>query len=356
METKTKMNWAYLAGFIESDGAIECFIDRENRQLKYVVKFTSEKNTNTLAEVELFLKTQGFSSGRTDQKAKNRAPSVRIQGNDKVVKFLKKLKQHVVCLENHGDNPKSPLLGVKYRNLCLILAVEELNRELTIQEKIDFKKTFHKENYDQPDITIPQTTIPRMGYEKDFNLDINSSFGAAKQWIAKVDEHYAQHVKHVKEFCGKLNADYLVGLFDGDGGFNISFSPKAKDEIVEIQCEVNLTLPTKDSFIFDVVKTHFEIPRVKIQSQQHSKQMKIRAQIDVKKILFFFDQHPLLGNYKSESLALVKETLNKKKNSFFTKGKVQVTEFKNFVKKVYDHSDLLRKDIQTVFNAIDMFY
>lgn len=356
MTTKTKMSWAYIAGLIESDGSIECFIDSQNQNLKYVVKITSKKNTNILAEIKSFLQNENIYMGSTDQDNADRAPSERIQGNTQVVEFLKKLKQNVVCLENHGDNPVSPLLGVKYRNLCLILAIESLNRELTIQEKIDVKKAFHKQNYEQKDIVSSTSTIPRIEFEKRFGLEPNSSLGAAKQWIQKVDAHYAQHVKHIQEFCGKLNADYLVGLYDGDGGFNISFSDKPKNKIIEIQCDVNLTLPTSDIHIFDVVRTHFELAKFTIQAKENSFQLKVRTLADVKKIVFFFNDHPLLGDYKSKSFALLKETLDKKKNFFFRKGDANPAAFKEFVQKIYDHSNLTRTDIQKVFGYIDLYY
>ena len=349
-----KKYWSYLAGLIESDGAIQCFFDKNRDNLNYVVKITSKKNTNSLGDIQAFLKDEGIVSGVTDVGDEGRAPSLRIQGNEQVVRFLKKLKQNVITLENEDDNYLCPLLGVKFRNLCLILAAHEVNPSLTTEQKIDLKKTFHKENYQQQDIL--GTGLSRSEFEKRYGLEKNASVGALKELVEKVDAVYELHLNVLKRFCGKLNPDYVVGLYDGDGGFNVSFSQNKKDEILDIQCDINLTLPTSDQHILDVVRTHFELSRITIQKNVNSREMKIRTQQGLKTVIAFFDKYPLQGDYKATSLALVKETLDKKRQGFFRKGSADLNEFKAFVQKVYDHSNLGRTNIKTIFQFIDNFY
>lgn len=356
---KTNLNWSYIAGLIESDGSIQCFIDKQTSNLKYIVKITSKTNTNTLKNVTNFLKENGITATEEitddetiDDETSNRAPSIRIQGNDQVVLFLTKLIEN----SKFTADSKYPLLGVKLRNLLLILNLPNQSTLTTVQ-KIDIKKTFHKENYEQEDID-KGPSYSRNKYENNNNLKNNSSKNAAKQLIKKVDSLYNEHLKEIKSFSGKLNNDYVVGLFDGDGGFNISFSLKKTDGIVEIVNEINLTLPLSDVHIFAMLLTHFGLGlnEVSIQKKSTSEQLKIRKQTSVQIMIDFFNKYPLLGDHKSKGLELIKEVVSKKQNKFFQKNKVDLEEFKILVQKIYNFSNNGRKPIQEIFEFIDTYY
>jgi hypothetical protein len=350
MKQQNKINWSYISGLLESDGSITCFL--EKKQLKYIVKISSTKNTNSLNDVILFLEEQGIKAGFTDQRAAQRGTSIRIQGNNQVVTFLTELTQQVSCLE--GSTYKCPLLGVKLRNLLLILAVPN-QAQLTDAQKIDFKKTFQKENYEQSDLEL-SSTITRDGYEQRFNLVLNASRDSFKQSIKKIDATYSEHVAKVKAFKGQLNAGYVVGLFDGDGGFNVGFSKSPRDRRVDVTCEVNLTLAIADSFILDPIVEHFNIETPTFEKSAGAVQMKIRKQDSVQTVLDFFDVYPLLGDYKYEGFVLLKDTLAKKKAGYFNKDRITATEFKQFMKSKFAYSNLRGMTYDGLYEFVDANY
>lgn len=354
------INWSYIAGLIDSDGSIQCFLDEQ--QLKYTVKITSKSNANTLRDVDAFLRGEDFTTGDTDQNNEDRAPSARVQGNEQVVRLLKKIKEEVSCFNENKSNYKCPLLGQKLRNMDLILAVPDQS-VLTPAQKIDFKKTFHKGNYEQADI-YTSSTIPRYEYEKSFGLELNSSIGSLEDVIKPIDSKYSEHAKELDSFIkmkgrGTLNADYVVGLFDGDGGFNLSFARRREDRLVDVQCDLNLTVPRSDADTLYALVKHFGITSrtiARVGASRNSVQLKIRSAESLAIVIAFFDKHPLLGDYKSKCFALLKETVEKEKAKYFSKKTIKRQEFKDFINGKDALTNLRGSDRKKLFKFIDEHY
>jgi hypothetical protein len=361
--TVFNINWSYISGLLESDGTFLCFMDTKGVYLKPEIRISSKTNTNTLKDVEAFLIKEGVHctveevsvENETSTKAQ-RAPSLRVQGKDQCSRFSKKLREQGVCLAS--NDYKCSLLGNKQRDLMLMEEVFKSD-PLSPQEKLDLKKSFHKKDYFEKDFISKFITL-REGFEQQLRIKTGSSVNAAKELILKVDSRFQEHLEKVNNFNEKLNGSYVAGLFDGDGGFNITFSIKEKERIITFNVDINLSLPEKDFPIFKGVKQTLDIDSVSLPKQKNSRQMKIRRAGLVKKVLNYFDEHPILGDHKIKEINNIKLLCSLKEAGLLTKGTADIEAIKLLIRRVDELSKTMkgpeRTPLDVLLAKVDEFY
>jgi hypothetical protein len=355
----TKITWPYISGLLESDGSLRCDIDSESGNLKPVIKISSKTNKNTLQDVKEFLDQEGINctvEGKQPPKLNpsGRAPSLIVQGKLNCSNFSAKLIEFGVCMKHSGY--KCSLLGNKQRNLMLLEEVCKSNA-LSKQEKLDLFKTFHKSNYDDND-TLSGT--PRNVLEKTLKIEPNSSVKAAESLIREVDSKFQLHLAKVDSLNGKLTGAYVAGLYDGDGGFNITISVKKADKILEFTIDINLTLPAIDKLIFKAIQMTFEISDATLQKLGNCYQLKIRKAASVKKVISFFEDFPVLGDHKIQEIHLLKQLICLKEANALKKGQADIQAMKKLITDIYDLSCVMkgkeRTPIDTLLEKVDEFY
>ncbi len=362
----TKINWTYIGGLLESDGTFYCGMSKEGSYLKPEIRIASKTNTNTLQDVKDFLIKEGIDctidkvpledETDIDCKKSDRAPNLRVQGKVQCSSFCKKIRENGVIMEH--NNYKCSLLGNKQRDLMLMEEVCKSD-SLSLAEKLDLKKTFHKIDYSENDF-IGKKTIIREDFEKRLGINSGSSLNAAKELILGIDSKYQEHVIKVIDFGGKINGSYVAGLFDGDGGFNITTSVKEKEKIIAYTVDINLSLPKKDSHIFKVIQQTFDIDPVTLQIKKNSIQMKIRREDLVKKVLSYFDKYPILGDHKIEEINLIKHYHALKEAGLLKRGQADLDAIIQFFERLYEVSEKMkgpdRKELDFLKVKANEFY
>ena len=190
----TEITLSWLKGFFESDG---CFTASfSGKYLKPVVKFSQKSNANLLPAIQLFLANYDISSkvdvpkGNTD-----RAPSLRIQGKNKVIKFLDLITK---------DDP-NPFLGKTQRQLFVFMELLK-NPNLTIDEK---KQLLEFNRSDETNLSIRKT-------DSDSVKKVKNLYKAHKRLLL-------ERIHNSSRSGTLLDDDFVSGLIDGDGSYAVGF-------------------------------------------------------------------------------------------------------------------------------------
>jgi hypothetical protein len=327
----------YVVGSFLTDGGFVVTI-KKNGDLDATIKISSTTNTNTntlgllrhFFDKKLGIKsTIDSSSGRV-----KRAPALRIQGVEKVLKVI-----NFVCLHStilRVDNQVVSLCSVKYRTMLIVKYLIE-NRKTLKQQKsvqIDLVKSMHKESLDQPDLILGGShTLTRAELEARFNLEPNSSWFAAKNILQEIDLQYSQQntflIEAMKDNRLEIDNDLLVGLTDGDGGFHSSIITDDNNELKDIQTSITFT-SDKPSLILHQIwlyglgqssKSIFANKNpilIHTVGETNAYQAKLASLANIWLALQFFQKNPPIGDVKKLNYELVLEIVLANKDKALT--------------------------------------
>lgn len=297
---------SWLKGFFEADG---CFTASfSGKSLKPVAKFSQKSNSNLLECIQVFLENHSISSKiDTPKGTTDRAPALRIQGRNNVMKFLDLITADGV----------TPFLGITQRQLFVF---QELlrNKDLTFEDK---KQLLEFNRSDENNLTVLQTD---------------------SESVKKVKEIYKEHKKNLlakitnTDTIGTLlEDDYIAGLLDGDGSYSVSFIwKKTKSNNYRIIWSESLTLTIDEGSYLTLLGFLNHIgskTRICKSKVRRSISLKITKNETLSFLIDFHKKSPLLGTYSSARFGLLLEFRDLKKFDQLN----QPEKIKSFLKKYY---------------------
>jgi hypothetical protein len=311
----------YVLGLLVTDGNFVVSF-KSDANIDATIKISSSTNKNTLSLVQyFFLTTFGFKPD-IDKTASNsnRAPALRVQGVEKVLKVINFIMQHSTFI-NIG-NRIIPLCGPKFRTMLIVKYLIENRKSLKNAKavQIDLVKSIHKSSLYDPDLILGgKHTKTRAELEARYNLEPGSSLFAAKSILEKIDLQFVEQIdcltKSMQNKSLKLSPDSLVAMTDGDGGFHASILNLA-DSSQTIQVSMTFTSETLalilvQIWLYSLGQTYDSIvlntkPVLyrKIQ-EKDCFQAKLASLENIWTALQFFQKNPPLGDLKKLSYELV---------------------------------------------------
>lgn len=279
----------WLKGFFESDGCFSASFS--GKYLKPVVKFSQKSNSNLLELIQLFLADYGISSQIEIPKGNtNRAPSLRIQGRNKVIKFLDLITA----------NDPNPFLGKTQRQLFVFMELLK-NRDLTVDEQ---KQLLEFNRSDETNLSIG---------ENDCNC------------VKKVKNLYKEHKQLLLERMNTssqigsfLHDDFVSGLIDGDGSYNVTFGwKKTKSNNYRIEWGQSFLLCTDEgsNLTLESFLCHLGFKgMIRSSQKQRAISLTITKLESIRSLISLHARSPLLGNYTNARFQLLLEYLDLKES------------------------------------------
>jgi len=325
----------YFVGQFVADGSISIGYNKSKKALDATFRISSKTNKNSLALSDQYLYEKLKIVSNVDTYSKNptdRAPALRVQGVDKVLKVVSHiLKNSEVLILGQT---KEPIFGRKYRTLKVAKYLLENRSELIKLKKaelVDYLKTMHKDQYSDPDIQLGGShTILRSELEERLGLDPGSSKGAAKEEIEKFDKQLVDQTNKILSAIANnsliVNPWFTVGLTDGDGCFSASIL-HANDPSQDSDIDLILSLCSDGNAVVvnkvwlyalgeDTTNILSENSTLIYPAPiKDAITARINRDAYVWKALNFFKQNPPIGDLKKLGFELVYEIAAQKQNN-----------------------------------------
>lgn len=337
---------SWLIGQIETDGSFMLNISRPTGLFKPYIKISSKTNTNVLTLLQKILQKYGVSS-KLHKAAKstkgNRAPEIRINGQNQILKFLQIVSQSGFYF-----------IG-KYRDALLMRVAVE--KELNIAQKIGVKKSLHKNNRFESDLVTSTQIISRAQYEVNFELKPNESVVESDRLLRCIDIVCRMRrydlLQQMSQKTLMVPNDYIKGIVDGDGNLNIGTTVVNGKAVWDVKVSFALDIHSYTvamilQYCWNSNATIAKISSQKDPNQKTSLSVKFRNNQDVQSVVAYFRKNGgSYGDIRRRQLALVYLYLRLQKNG----GLKTKTKAFALAEKVYKLSDqYIKGQKRTDFN------
>ena len=330
------ITWDYLAGLIETDGTFKISLNKTGN-LKPIFTISQKENTGLLKKIKIFLLKEDINSTLDiyNSLKTNRAPQLRVQGRLQVLRFCELLEKNcngfIFCSQ-------------KYRDL-LIMKATLSTKNLDVSEKIDLMLNLHKTKTSQLDLTCYTTKLSRKKHEQRLGLDLGSSDNAAKVILQSIDKKFTMHQKIIRDKLisnsMRLNSDWCVGIFDGDGFFAVALNVDHSNKKIRYIPMFGLTMEKAAKltlFVFNHM-VHCD-GKIIVHKDKNANITAMRLSVTrkeyLKKLVEFFEIYEPRNSVKKKQVNLIRLFFDMEKRGGFD-DKNQVI---SFIKQCYSVTEL----------------
>lgn len=307
-----RVNVQYVLGLLETEGCFQISFD-PNWNMKCEIKISQKVNTNALREVQQFFESHGISStitAPTLSRRGYRSPDLKVVGNNNVKTLLNLLK-------SASPNEIAPLTGVKARDYLILWASYE-NPGMTPLAKVGLKKSLHKTNLSDPDLT-GNNELSRTEYEERIlgvGNSQNQSVTESLPLLMAIDAEYVSHQNRLRQQLSqntyKLSPAYVVGIIDGDGGSTVGL--RDRQTYLEWDIQISFSLEVGSRLTLEILKwaVGYEPDITKVPSRLDrtnitSLRINIRAGNNIARLQSILQEFPIIGDLRAQQFALVME-------------------------------------------------
>jgi hypothetical protein len=112
----------------------------------------------------------------------------------------------------------------------------------------------------------------------------------------------------------RLNADWIVGFADGEGCFHVAINRCQKMRVgYQVLPEFRIVQQERNELVLAKIREFFGFGKVAVNRRDHHgvrKEFRVREVENLRKLVEFFERHPLQTPTKKQNFELFKEVLN----------------------------------------------